>query len=303
MSENFQHGVWCHISGDGNLPTDHAENFKFCSWNGLTLQTCSLSLAQCGRHEYTQNIVRSLPSSEAWRRLVLCTRWIQNIPYWRCKIYKTYHKTSHYTKSSSIPHIDTGPSVSSMFWTRPVLNRACYRNTCTWLNIWPPKAFVELLWKISWHVSQDWNKIWCTLAIPFSDTSWKSPHVTYTTPNKRVGKLPTSTQLRAPWHSDSLEMIGLTSTGASRYHNCCLDGGFSPEYFGCHLAYSYWHFSKSCYLFLQIRLPNTIFNIDASVMESKHLGNNGLRKVRYWQLSTKKLINWMEKQIVLSSAI
>jgi hypothetical protein len=25
-------------------------------------------------------------------------------------------------------------------------------------------------------------------------------------------------------------------TGASRYHNCCIDGGTSPEYFGYHLV-------------------------------------------------------------------
>jgi hypothetical protein len=31
--------------------------------------------------------------------------------------------------------------------------------------------------------------------------------VKYTTPNKRVWKLPTSTQLRATWHTDSLDMI------------------------------------------------------------------------------------------------
>jgi hypothetical protein len=27
-------------------------------------------------------------------------------------------------------------------------------------------------------------------------------------------------------------MVVLPSTGASRYHNCCIDGGTSPEYFG-----------------------------------------------------------------------
>jgi hypothetical protein len=27
-------------------------------------------------------------------------------------------------------------------------------------------------------------------------------------------------------------MVVLPSTGASRYHNCCTDGGTSPEYFG-----------------------------------------------------------------------
>jgi hypothetical protein len=49
---------------------------------------------------------------------------------------------------------------------------------------------------------------------------------------KRVWKLPTSTQLRATWHTDSLYMVVLPSTGASRYHNCCVDRGTSPEYFG-----------------------------------------------------------------------
>jgi hypothetical protein len=54
----------------------------------------------------------------------------------------------------------------------------------------------------------------------------------YTTPNKLVWKLPTSTHLRATWHTDPLDMVVLPSTGASRYHNCCIDGGTSPEYFG-----------------------------------------------------------------------
>jgi hypothetical protein len=57
--------------------------------------------------------------------------------------------------------------------------------------------------------------------------------------NKRVWKLPTSTQLRACWHIGSLDIVFLLSTGASRYHNCCMDGGTSPEYFGYP---SYWFF-------------------------------------------------------------
>jgi hypothetical protein len=32
--------------------------------------------------------------------------------------------------------------------------------------------------------------------------------------------------------TDSLEMVVLPSTGASYYHNYCIDGGASPEYFG-----------------------------------------------------------------------
>jgi hypothetical protein len=50
--------------------------------------------------------------------------------------------------------------------------------------------------------------------------------------NKRVWKLPTSTQQRATWHTDSLDMVVLPYTGASRYHNCCVVVGTSPEYFG-----------------------------------------------------------------------
>jgi hypothetical protein len=50
--------------------------------------------------------------------------------------------------------------------------------------------------------------------------------------NKSVWKLPTSTQLRATWHTDYLDMVVLPSTGDSRYQNCCIDGGASPEYFG-----------------------------------------------------------------------
>jgi hypothetical protein len=32
-------------------------------------------------------------------------------------------------------------------------------------------------------------------------------------------------------------MVVLPSTGASRYHNCCIDGGISPKYFGHALVY------------------------------------------------------------------
>jgi hypothetical protein len=66
-----------------------------------------------------------------------------------------------------------------------------------------------------------------------------TPWDTYTTPNKRVWKLPTSTQLRATWHTDSLFMVILPSTGTSHYHNCCIDGGTSPEYFGYHFVLSH----------------------------------------------------------------
>jgi hypothetical protein len=49
---------------------------------------------------------------------------------------------------------------------------------------------------------------------------------------KRVWKLPTSTQLRANWLTDSLDMVVLPSTATSRYQNCCVDGSTSPKHLG-----------------------------------------------------------------------
>jgi hypothetical protein len=65
---------------------------------------------------------------------------------------------------------------------------------------------------------------------------------------KHMWKLPTSTQLRATWHADSLDMVVLPSTCTSRCHNCCIDGGTSPEYFGYTLVYrlSYTGMSQRC---------------------------------------------------------
>ena len=43
-----------------------------------------------------------------------------------------------------------------------------------------PGRLVESLWVSPYHLSQDWHKIWCTHAVPFSDPLWKSPQATYT---------------------------------------------------------------------------------------------------------------------------
>jgi hypothetical protein len=63
---------------------------------------------------------------------------------------------------------------------------------------------------------------------------------------KCVWKLPMSTQLRAIWHTDSLDMVVLPTTGASCYHNCCGDGGTSPEYFGYTLVMTLSEGSELC---------------------------------------------------------
>ena len=118
---------------------------------------------------------------------------------------------------------------------RPVLNRACYWNTSARLKFWHALVPKGLL-----NHCEGLHATFPKIGTKFesrSDPSWKSPHVTYTTPNKHVWKLPTSTQLRATWHTDSLDMVVLPSTGASRYHSCCIDCGTSPENFGYHLVF------------------------------------------------------------------
>jgi hypothetical protein len=53
---------------------------------------------------------------------------------------------------------------------------------------------------------------------------------------KRFWKLPTSTQLRVTWQTDSLDMLVLPFHSTSRCYNRCIDGGTSPEIFGCILV-------------------------------------------------------------------
>jgi hypothetical protein len=62
---------------------------------------------------------------------------------------------------------------------------------------------------------------------------------------KRIYKMPTSTQLRATWYNDSLAIVVLPSTGASRYNNCCIGGGTSAKYFGYTLVVPLW-VKKAC---------------------------------------------------------
>jgi hypothetical protein len=59
---------------------------------------------------------------------------------------------------------------------------------------------------------------------------------------KPMWKLPKSTQLRAIWYTNLPYMVVLQFTAASRYHNCYIDGGSSPEYFEntlLHIIYNY----------------------------------------------------------------
>jgi hypothetical protein len=88
---------------------------------------------------------------------------------------------------------------------------------CLYTNI------IIIITKFYTHLYEGESKIFRTDAVKFINLT-----------TKRVWKLPTSTQLRATWHTDSLDMVVLPSSGAMCDHNCCIhvDGDTSPEYFG-----------------------------------------------------------------------
>jgi hypothetical protein len=101
--------------------------------------------------------------------------------------------------------------------------------------------------------------------------------------NKRVWKLPTSTQLRATCHTDSLDIVVLPSTGDLHYHNCCVDGGTSPEYFGYLPSYK-----GATTWFVVHRRPWAVFVLCRCwlvISEFCRLSSNRLWRTLYgWQL-------------------
>jgi hypothetical protein len=68
---------------------------------------------------------------------------------------------------------------------------------------------------------------------------------------KHMWKPPTSIQLRPTWHTDSIDMVVLPSTGASCYHNCCIDGSTvqnildKPSYIVVQMHYLWYHHSET----------------------------------------------------------
>jgi CMP-2-keto-3-deoxyoctulosonic acid synthetase len=74
-------------------------------------------------------------------------------------------------------------------------------------------------------------------------------------------------------------MVVLTFTSASRYHNICIDGGTSPEYFGHSLVYAYsqYNFHKQPLL--------------------KHIGYVGCYATLYWYNYVTTYTNIQESNI------
>jgi hypothetical protein len=119
----------------------------------------------------------------------------------------------HQPQSSSLPHVDIGPTVSSIFGTlagSPVLSE------CQALSAIQPG-------------STQWYQTGVLLAsISFLEMgrSDRVPKFKATSPHVFT-RLPHNVAEPEIW------------TGASCYHNCCVDGSTSPEYFGYHLVVSF----------------------------------------------------------------
>jgi hypothetical protein len=125
---------------------------------------------------------------------------------------------------------------SSSIDVRPVLNRACHWNTCVRLKLWSPKP-CWIITRVSValfpRLAQNLTHTRCSFL--WSIVKIATGHVHDS--NKHVLKLPPSSYLSETWHDDSLNMVVLPSTGASRYHNCCVVGGTSPENLGSNHVY------------------------------------------------------------------
>jgi hypothetical protein len=138
----------------------------------------------------------------------------------------------HQSRSSPLPHVDTGPTVSSIFGTllgTPFLSQCQALCDSTWISsvvshrrplsfnlIFGDKMSLGAKSPVMtltrrFHRRRRADEVQCRRR-----SAATSLQVSYTTPNRHVWKLLTSTQLRATWHTDSLDMVVLQSTGASR---------------------------------------------------------------------------------------
>jgi hypothetical protein len=124
---------------------------------------------------------------------------------------------------------------SSSTDVRPVSNWACHWNTCARLNLLSPNAswiIVRVSVALFPRLAQNLMHTRCSFL--WSIVKIVKGHVRDS--NKRLWKVSTSTQLYATWHTVSLDMVVLPSTGVSCYHKCCIDDDTSLENLGYNLV-------------------------------------------------------------------
>jgi hypothetical protein len=114
------------------------------------------------------------------------------------------------------PHLSR-LSRSRRIWTFRVLLMLCSPNACLITS------------KVSAHFFWDLHRIWCCSFVGYIA---KSHQERSTTPNRRTLKISTCTDMRESLHTDSQDMLLLSSTISSRCYNCYTDGSTSPENYG-----------------------------------------------------------------------
>jgi hypothetical protein len=153
----------------------------------------------------------------------------------------------HHHRSSSLPHVDTGPTVSSIFGTLPrspflsVSSNLCYKAwISSMLSNRRPFSF-NLIYgnrkKSQGAKSGEYGE-WGMTAILCETGNCHGEVARAVVAKVRCDVFAHFHAVAAKRRSRTRNsQFGLCGTGASLYHNCCVDSGTSPEYFGFCLVF------------------------------------------------------------------
>jgi hypothetical protein len=90
-------------------------------------------------------------------------------------------------------------------------------------------------------------------------------------------------------------MVVLPSTGASRYHNCCIDGGTRPEYFGHTLVISFSSDFEFCLPVFHVLLP---LSSDSIFLQVSLVRLHNLIKAPYFHTADTNSLIVLKKQYI-----
>jgi hypothetical protein len=161
----------------------------------------------------------------------------------------------NHPRISSLPHVDTGPTVSYIFVTLP---GSSFLSECQALSAIRPgspqwyqtgvlSAFSFIFGnrkKSEGAKSGEYSGWGMTAIFCFARNCWvrtdtgrchgeAARSVLAKVRGDVFARLHAVAENVAVWNPEFT--VWPVWTGASRYHNCCIDGGTSPEYFGYHL--------------------------------------------------------------------